>query len=292
MSAIFPVGDTGLTFGADDQRAVRPEDRIRRAVGSAATTRVESDVKIVDLTLSASLDITDRFSVGVGADLRACRSDPVQGGRFRHGDLRQPEPCRPASPRPPPCTARSATTALAGIKGDDTGFGWIAGVHWRPTDKLTIGYSHRSEIDHDLDGTPTFDVPRRAATSSTRNPFPPARNVFADTDVQRQADHAEHRHAQRVLAGHRSLHAAGRRVGDRLAFAANVTHRLRQPCSRLGRAVRLGRHDVLFARRRVRAQRQLHPARRRRPATRRRARRRRPHPAPARRQPQLVSRSA
>lgn len=36
-------------------------------------------------------------------------------------------------------------------------------MHWRPTDQLSIGYSHRSEIDQDLRGTADFTVPGNVA---------------------------------------------------------------------------------------------------------------------------------
>ena len=37
--------------------------------------------------------------------------------------------------------------------------GWIVGVQWKPTDRLSIGYSHRSEIDHDIEGDAEFNPP-------------------------------------------------------------------------------------------------------------------------------------
>ncbi|HET8818507.1 MAG TPA: outer membrane protein transport protein, partial [Xanthomonadaceae bacterium] len=45
------------------------------------------------------------------------------------------------------------------VTGDDTGIGFIAGIHVRPTDRLSLGLSHRSEIDHELEGTADFTVP-------------------------------------------------------------------------------------------------------------------------------------
>src|SRR3546814_5199115 len=49
------------------------------------------------------------------------------------------------------------------VNGTDNSFGWIFGANWRPTDSLSFGYSHRSEIKHDIRGTATFDVPGTAA---------------------------------------------------------------------------------------------------------------------------------
>ena len=37
--------------------------------------------------------------------------------------------------------------------------GWLAGAQWQPIDQLKIGYSHRSEVDHDLEGDADFTTP-------------------------------------------------------------------------------------------------------------------------------------
>lgn len=45
------------------------------------------------------------------------------------------------------------------IKGDDTAFGYTAGVNWTPTAQTSIGLGFRSSINHNLNGTasiPTF----------------------------------------------------------------------------------------------------------------------------------------
>ena len=42
------------------------------------------------------------------------------------------------------------------VKGDGTSIGYVIGGQIAPNDKLTIGFSHRSEIKHDLEGTLDF----------------------------------------------------------------------------------------------------------------------------------------
>src|SRR3546814_7231070 len=44
------------------------------------------------------------------------------------------------------------------VHGTDNSFGWIFGANWRPTDSLSFGHSHSSELKHDIPGTATFDV--------------------------------------------------------------------------------------------------------------------------------------
>ena len=62
---------------------------------------------------------------------------------------------------------------MATIEGHDTNLGWIAGANWRPTDSLSFGYSHRSEIDHETQWHGRFRsadqrAPRCSALRCTR----------------------------------------------------------------------------------------------------------------------------
>ena len=120
---------------------------------------LESDVKLVDLTLAASLELSDSFSVGLGAVYE--RADVTLSNAVDFGSAI----CRInilACISPTPATAAygpQKNDGFASIHGTDNGLGWIVGLNWRPTDELSFGYSHRSEIDHDLRGTAKFDVP-------------------------------------------------------------------------------------------------------------------------------------
>ena len=117
---------------------------------------LESDVKIIDLTLAASLELSDSFSIGAGlvyehADVTL--SQAVDFGTVICGQ--NPTAClTPGSPYGP-----QRNDGIAHINGTDNGLGWIIGMNWRPTDKLSLGYSHRSEVDHELDGDSVFEVP-------------------------------------------------------------------------------------------------------------------------------------
>lgn len=122
---------------------------------------VTSDVKIVDLTLAASLAITERFSVGLGLIVE--RADVTLSNAIDYGTAicaaGNPANCfNPAFPFRP-----TANDGFLQVSGDDTSLGWLVGVHARPTDQLTIGLSHRGEIDHDLQGTADFTAPASVA---------------------------------------------------------------------------------------------------------------------------------
>ncbi|MDH5832725.1 OmpP1/FadL family transporter [Luteimonas kalidii] len=111
-----------------------------------------SDVQIVDLTLSGALDITDRFSVGIGAivsraDVTLSRSVDF-GTQIAVGGV--------------PGFAPQSADGFIEVQGDDNGLGWLVGAHFRPTDNVAIGVSYRSEIDYELSGTADWTVPGSA----------------------------------------------------------------------------------------------------------------------------------
>jgi long-chain fatty acid transport protein len=120
---------------------------------------LESDVKLVDLTLAASLELSDSFSVGLGLVYE--RADVTLSNAIDFGSAI----CRiniAACITPNPVSAPygpQKNDGMVKIHGTNNGLGWIAGANWRPTDNLSFGYSHRSEIDHELEGSGDFTVP-------------------------------------------------------------------------------------------------------------------------------------
>jgi len=134
-----------------------------------------SDVKIVDLTLSGAIDITDRFSVGIG--VIASRADVTLSKAVDFGSLLFANP----TTRPLPFALPQAADGLAEVQGDDNGFGYILGANLRPTDNLSIGVSYRSEIDYELEGTADWTVPTNAR--SVFDSSPATRPLFLDGPV-------------------------------------------------------------------------------------------------------------
>lgn len=126
-----------------------------------------SDVRIVDLTLSGAIDITDRFSVGIGAIVS--RADVTLSKSVDFGGLL-------ASNGIPGFLPQSAD-GFVEVEGDDNGFGWLVGAHLRPTDNFAIGMSYRSEIDYELTGTADWTAP--GAVSA----LPPLAPLFRDGGV-------------------------------------------------------------------------------------------------------------
>jgi long-chain fatty acid transport protein len=128
---------------------------------------INSDVKVVDLTVSGAWAVTDRFSLGVSAIYQ--HADVTLSNALDFGTAL----CIGASPTNPlltcanpafPFHPQSADGRIE-VTGNDSSWGWIAGAQWRPVDNFTIGYSHHSKIDHTLRGNADFTLPASVAAT-------------------------------------------------------------------------------------------------------------------------------
>jgi long-chain fatty acid transport protein len=160
LAIVMPMSGAleGLTFGASVSAPFGLMTEYDRDwVGRY--NAVKSVVKTVDLTLSAALQLHERFSVGVGFIYERAEATLTNAVDFGSAI------CRAninACLLPTPATAAFGPQRNDGffqVHGDDNGVGWLFGAQWQPTDKLLIGYSHRSEIDHELVGDLYFTVP-------------------------------------------------------------------------------------------------------------------------------------
>jgi long-chain fatty acid transport protein len=88
-----------------------------------------SDIKTYNFSPTLAYRVTPTLAVGVGLQIQHIE------GRLK----------RAASPNP--------TSDNLVIHGDDTAFGFTAGVNWTPTAGTHIGLGYRSSIDHTLEGT-------------------------------------------------------------------------------------------------------------------------------------------
>jgi long-chain fatty acid transport protein len=129
-----------------------------------------SEVEIIDFTLSGAVDITDRFSVGLG--VIASRADVTLSKAVDFGSLL-------AGSGVPGFLPQSAD-GLAEVQGDDNGFGYILGANLRPTDNVSIGVSYRSEVDYELTGTADWTVPSSAGGVFGTSPLFKDGTVFAE----------------------------------------------------------------------------------------------------------------
>lgn len=162
LAAIFPVGDTGMTLGAQVSAPFGLKTEYdRNWVGRY--NAVKSDVKTVDLTLAASFDFNSDVSIGLGLIYQRAEATLSNAIDFGTALCASPNPAacfNPASPFRP-----QANDGFVEVKGDDTGIGWVIGMHIHPNERTAIGFSHRSEIDHDLEGNADFTVPANVAAA-------------------------------------------------------------------------------------------------------------------------------
>jgi long-chain fatty acid transport protein len=150
LSAVFPLHGAleGLTVGA----AIGAPFGLKTEYDRDWVGRynaVESDLKVVDLTLSAAVQLHERFSVGVGFIYE--RADVTLSNAVDFGSIMAGTGIPGALPQ--------GADGFATVSGDGNGIGWLAGAQWKPTDALTLGFSHRSEVDLDLEGEVEFDTP-------------------------------------------------------------------------------------------------------------------------------------
>ena len=158
MAAIFPMGDSGVTLGAMISAPFGLKTEYDQGwVGRY--TAVQSEVKTVDMTLAASFNFGSEVSFGLGLvyeRAEATLSKSIDfGSRICSINVAlcvTPNPV--AAPYGP-----QKNDGFIEVNGDDTGLGWIVGMDIRPNDKLSLGFSHRSEIDHEIAGTADFTVP-------------------------------------------------------------------------------------------------------------------------------------
>lgn len=127
---------------------------------------VESDVRIIDLTLAASLELSDRFSVGFGAIIE--HSDVTLSNAIDFGSAICSNPAtQQLCFMPDPVTGPfgpQKNDGFVSVSGTDTSLGWTVGFNARPVDSLSLGYAYRSEVKHEVSGDADFTVPSNVAT--------------------------------------------------------------------------------------------------------------------------------
>lgn len=139
---------------------------------------LQSDITTINVNPSVAYKFNDKFSIGAGVSAQymkvelksaidsaaTCRSIAAAAN---NGDILAS--CLANLPK----LANAATDSKATITGDDVSYGYNLGVLFKPTPKTKVGVSHRSKIDHDLEGDVDYDInaalqPVITATGLTR----------------------------------------------------------------------------------------------------------------------------
>ena len=156
MAAVFPLHGAleGMTIGASVGAPFGLKTEYEPGwVGRYRA--LTSDVKLVDLTLSAAFKATDGVSVGFGLVYERAEvtlSKAIDFGTAICAGSGNPANCFNTSY---PFKPQQLDGAFE-VSGDSASLGYVVGAQIAPNDKLAIGFSHRSEIKHDLKGTLDF----------------------------------------------------------------------------------------------------------------------------------------
>ena len=125
---------------------------------------INSDVKTVDLNLSAAWSVTPEFSVGVGAIYQRTEvtlSNAIDFGSALCAGSGNPLNClNPAFPFHP-----QGADGVVSVKGSANDWGWLAGAQWKVADNFVLGYAHHSKIGQTLKGTADFTLPASVAAT-------------------------------------------------------------------------------------------------------------------------------
>jgi long-chain fatty acid transport protein len=88
----------------------------------------ETDLRVINLSITGAYRITDTLSVGGGIDIQ--KADVTLKRRIFTG----------------------TTDAFYKVEGDDIAAGFNVGVLWKPLPTTRIGLHYRSHVDHDIEG--------------------------------------------------------------------------------------------------------------------------------------------
>ena len=99
-------------------------------------------IQSVSLTPTLAMKVSDQFSVAVGMEAMWFEFEQKKKIDLTKGAASDP-----------------ATDVDAQLKGDDIGWGWNLGLHFRPTEKLKLGLFYRSEVDQTVEGNVNFTTP-------------------------------------------------------------------------------------------------------------------------------------
>lgn len=113
-----------------------------------------SDLKTVDLNLSVAFKATDGVSFGAGLIYERAEATLSKAVDFGTAICASGNPANCFNPVYP--FKPQQLDGAFEVSGSDTAMGYVIGMQVAPNDKLAIGFSHRSEIKHDLTGTLDF----------------------------------------------------------------------------------------------------------------------------------------
>ena len=155
MAAVFPLHGAleGMTVGASIGAPFGLKTDYEPGwVGRYRA--LTSDVKLIDLTLSAAFKATDGVSVGFGLIYERAEVTLSKAIDFGTAICASSNPANCFNQQYP--FKPQQLDGAFEVQGSNTGLGYVVGAQIAPNDRLAIGISHRSEIKHELTGSLDF----------------------------------------------------------------------------------------------------------------------------------------
>jgi long-chain fatty acid transport protein len=119
----------------------------------------ESELRTIDVGLSAGYRLTDQWSIGAGVNVQYADATLANAIDFGLIGLQVLGPAGAAAAG----LAPGQDDGSVDISAESWGFGGNVGVLWRPRPATRLGLTWRSAIAHELRGDADFDVPANAA---------------------------------------------------------------------------------------------------------------------------------
>ena len=127
---------------------------------------LESEITGINMGFMASLKLSDQFSIGGGVNIQRIGASIEQGinvagycsGAESLG-LTGGNSCAAMGIGAP---GSSSSDGYFKIKGNDIDYGFTVGVLYEFTEDTRVGLNFRSKIEHELEGTATFNIPANA----------------------------------------------------------------------------------------------------------------------------------
>ena len=113
----------------------------------------ETAVTIIDINPAIAWELSENFAVGFGLDIQYMHVEltgSIDFGAVCLGATMDPALCGGFGLLP------QQADGTSNVSGDGFAFGWNMGLMWDATEKLTIGLSHRSSVEHELEGDAEF----------------------------------------------------------------------------------------------------------------------------------------
>jgi len=137
---------------------------------------LKSDVRTYNVNPAISWRVSNNFTIAAGADFQRIKATFTQqlnysallaqaaGQAAAAGQI-------PAAAVPPFLSAVSGLESHGNIDGDDSAWGWNAGVMWNIDDRSRLGAHYRSGIKYHISGNANFNHPSLPALPPTLAPI-------------------------------------------------------------------------------------------------------------------------